>query len=72
MPIKPAVQVSKQPKFVPGVDPAIALLEKESSESVDVAGQWSTLETLDGSWVLEKLCRRHTSSTSATSQLDAR
>jgi len=70
MPIKPAAQVSKNPKFVPGIDPAIALLEKKPSEPVDVTAQWSSSETLDSSWVLEKLSH-HTLSTSATGQLDA-
>ena len=69
MAIKPAVQVSKKPQFVPGVDSAIALLEKQPRELVDVTGQWATSETLDGAWMLEKLCR-HTSSTSATCELD--
>jgi hypothetical protein len=57
MPIKPAVQVSKKPEFLPGVDPAVALFEKKPSKPVDVARQWATSETLDGAWVLEKPCR---------------
>ena len=54
MSIKPAVQVPKNPEFVPGVDPTVPLLEQQSRERVDVAGQWSTSETLDGAWMLKK------------------
>jgi hypothetical protein len=57
MSIKPAVQVSKKPELVPGVDPTVPLLEQKSREPVDVAGQWSTSETLDGAWMLKKPCR---------------
>jgi hypothetical protein len=57
MSIQPAVQIAKKPKLVPGVDPAIPLLEQESRERVDVAGQWSTPETLYGARVLEEPCR---------------
>ena len=55
--IEPAVQVAKQPELVPGVDPAIPLLEEESREPIDVAGQRATPETLDGARVREELCR---------------
>jgi hypothetical protein len=61
MPIKPAVQVSKKPELLSGVDPAVALFEKEPSKPVGVARQWATSETVDGAWVLEKP-RCHTSS----------
>ena len=37
MPIKPAIQVSKKPEFIPGVNPAVALFEKKRSKLVDVA-----------------------------------
>jgi hypothetical protein len=57
MPIKPAVQISKKPQFLSGVDPAVPLFEKELSEPVDVTRQWATSKTLDCAWVLEKLCR---------------
>jgi hypothetical protein len=60
MPIKPAVQISKKPQFVPGVDPAVPLFEKELSKPVDVTRQWATSKTLDCSWVLEEPCH-HTS-----------
>ena len=37
MPIKPAIQVSKKPEFIPGVNPAVALFEKKRSKLVDMA-----------------------------------
>jgi hypothetical protein len=37
MPIQPAIQVSKQPEFIPGVNSAVALFEKKRSKLVDVA-----------------------------------
>jgi hypothetical protein len=38
MPIKPTVQVSNKPEFLPGVGPAVALFEKKPGKLVDVAG----------------------------------
>jgi len=69
--IEPAVQVAKKPKLVPGVDPAIPLLEEESCEPVDVAGQWATPEALDGARVLEEPCR-HGSELRASSAVGCR
>lgn len=69
MPIKPAVQISNKPQFLPGVDPAVSLFEKELSKSVDVTRQWATSKTLDCTWVLEKPCC-HTSYTSGIGRLD--
>jgi len=37
VPIKPTVQVSKKPEFLPGVDPTVTLFEKKPSKPVDVA-----------------------------------
>ena len=56
--IQPAVEVAKQPELIPGVDPAIPLLEEQSREPVDMASQWPTPETPDGPRVLEEV-RRH-------------
>jgi hypothetical protein len=58
MSLKPAVQVAKQPELIPGVDPAVPLLEEKSREPVDMASERPTPETLDGPRVLEEL-RRH-------------
>ena len=69
MPIKPAVQISKKPQFLPGVDPAVPLFEKELGEPVDVTRQRAISKTLDCSWVLEEP-RRHTWYTRSTSRLD--
>jgi hypothetical protein len=69
MSIKPAVQISKNPQFLPGVDPAVALFEQEPSKPVDVTRQWATSKTLDCAWVFEKPCR-HASDTSVASRLD--
>jgi hypothetical protein len=55
--IQPAVQIAKQPQLIPGVDPAIPLLEEKSREPVDVAGERPTPEPLDGPRVLEEVCR---------------
>jgi hypothetical protein len=68
--IKPAIQVSKKPEFIPGVDSAVAQLEKKLSKLVDVASQWATSETLDRARMFEEPCR-HTSFTSGTHPLDA-
>jgi hypothetical protein len=57
MAIQPAVEVAKQPELVPGVDPAIPLLEEQSREPVDMASEWPTPETLDGPRVLKEVCR---------------
>jgi len=69
MSIKPPVQISKKPQFLPVVDLAVALFEKELSKPVDVTRQWATSKTLDCAWVFEKPCH-HASNTSVTSRLD--
>ena len=55
--IQPAVQIAKQPELIPGVDPAIPLLEEKSCEPVDMAGERPIPKTLDRPRVPEKVCR---------------